>query len=204
MLYQEGYFAQYFNQDGWQQERYPLNDFYNMPLHLELKPDGSELIIDVEYPGRTVYARVWRLQVGTVPLYLLDTNIKQNPNPYDHDITDELYGGDLEMRIHQEMMLGIGGVRLLKALGYRPTAYHLNEGHSAFLILERIRLLMQQEGLSFDEARQFAKSTQIFTTHTPVSAGFDLFPPDMAMHYIGHYAQQFGLSPEQLLALGRE
>ena len=204
LLYQEGYFAQYFNQDGWQQERYPLNDFYNMPLHLELQPDGSELIIGVEYPGRTVYARVWRVQVGTVPLYLLDTNIEQNPNPYDHDITDELYGGDLEMRIHQEMMLGIGGVRLLKALGYRPTAYHLNEGHSAFLILERIRLLMQEEGLSFDEARQFAKSTQIFTTHTPVSAGFDLFPTDMAMHYIGSYAQQFGLSPEQLLALGRE
>ena len=204
LLYQEGYFAQYFNQDGWQQERYPLNDFYNMPLHLELRPDGSELIIGVDYPGRTVYARVWRVQVGTVPLYLLDTNIEQNPNPYDHDITDELYGGDLEMRIHQEMMLGIGGVRLLKALGYQPTAYHLNEGHSAFLILERIRILMQEEGMSFDEARQFAKSTQIFTTHTPVSAGFDLFPTDMAIHYIGSYAQQFGLSPEQLLALGRE
>ena len=93
---------------------------------------------------------------------------------------------------------------LLKALGYQPTAYHLNEGHSAFLILERIRILMQEEGMSFDEARQFAKSTQIFTTHTPVSAGFDLFPTDMAIHYIGSYAQQFGLSPEQLLALGRE
>ncbi|MFW6358563.1 MAG: alpha-glucan family phosphorylase [Chroococcales cyanobacterium] len=204
LLYQEGYFAQYFNADGWQQERYPINDFYNMPLHLERNPDGSELRIEVEYPGRTVYARVWRLDVGVVPLYLLDTNIDENSNPYDHDITDQLYGGDLDMRIHQEMMLGIGGVRALQALGYLPTVYHLNEGHSAFLILERIRMLMEKEGLTFTEAKQLAQSTQMFTTHTPVSAGFDLFPPDKTMYYVGHYAEIFGLSPEQFLALGRE
>ncbi|HBB34750.1 MAG TPA: alpha-glucan phosphorylase [Cyanobacteria bacterium UBA8803] len=203
LLYQEGYFAQYLNADGWQQERYPVNDFYNMPLHLERNPDGSELRISVDYPGRTVYARVWRVQVGTVPLYLLDTNIEPN-NPYDHDITDELYGGDLDMRIHQEMMLGIGGMRALKALGIKPTVYHLNEGHSAFLILERIRQLIQEEGLSFDEAKQVAQATQIFTTHTPVSAGFDLFPPDKAMYYVGQYANIFGLSREEFLALGRE
>ncbi|HEY9635586.1 MAG TPA: alpha-glucan family phosphorylase [Coleofasciculaceae cyanobacterium] len=203
LLYQEGYFAQYLNADGWQQERYPINDFYNMPLHLERNADGSELRIEVDYPGRTVYARVWRVQVGIVPLYLLDTNIEPN-NPYDHDITDELYGGDLDMRIHQEMMLGIGGVRALQALGYKPTVYHLNEGHSAFLILERIRKLIQEEGLSFAEAKQVAQATQVFTTHTPVSAGFDLFPPDKAMYYVGHYANVFGLSREQFLALGRE
>jgi glycogen phosphorylase len=203
LLYQEGYFAQYLNADGWQQERYPINDFYNMPLHLERNPDGSELRIEVDYPGRTVYARIWRVQVGIVPLYLLDTNIEPN-NPYDHDITDELYGGDLDMRIHQEMMLGIGGVRALKALGYNPTVYHLNEGHSAFLILERIRKLMQEEGLSFAQAKQVAQATQVFTTHTPVSAGFDLFPPDKAMYYVGHYANIFGLSREEFLALGRE
>ena len=203
LLYQEGYFAQYLNADGWQQERYPINDFYNMPLHLERNADGSELRIEVDYPGRTVYARIWRVQVGTVPLYLLDTNIEPN-NPYDHDITDELYGGDLDMRIHQEMMLGIGGMRALQALGYKPTVYHLNEGHSAFLILERIRKLMQEEGLSFHEAKQVAQSTQIFTTHTPVSAGFDLFPPDKAMYYVGHYANIFGLSREEFLGLGRE
>ncbi|MEP0886554.1 alpha-glucan family phosphorylase, partial [Trichocoleus sp. ST-U3] len=184
LLYQEGYFAQYLNADGWQQERYPINDFYNMPLHLERNPDGSELRIEVDYPGRTVYARIWRVQVGTVPLYLLDTNIEPN-NPYDHDITDHLYGGDLDMRIHQEMMLGIGGVRALQALGIKPTVYHLNEGHSAFLILERIRKLIQDEGLSFAEAKQVAQATQLFTTHTPVSAGFDLFPPDKAMYYVG-------------------
>jgi starch phosphorylase len=203
LLYQEGYFAQYLNADGWQQERYPINDFYNMPLHLERNADGSELRIEVDYPGRTVYARVWRVQVGIVPLYLLDTNIEPN-NPYDHDITDELYGGDLDMRIHQEMMLGIGGMRALQALGYKPTVYHLNEGHSAFLILERIRKLIQEEGLSFDEAKQVAQSTQIFTTHTPVSAGFDLFPPDKAMYYVGHYANIFGLSKDEFLGLGRE
>jgi len=203
LLYQEGYFAQYLNADGWQQERYPINDFYNMPLHLERNEDGSELRIEVEYPGRTVYARVWRVQVGTVPLYLLDTNIEPN-NPYDHDITDELYGGDLDLRIHQEMMLGIGGMRVLQALGYKPTVYHLNEGHSAFLILERIRKLIQEEGLSFTEAKQVAQATQVFTTHTPVSAGFDLFPPDKAMYYVGQYANFFGLSREEFLGLGRE
>ncbi len=203
LLYQEGYFAQYLNPEGWQQERYPINDFYNMPLHLERHPDGSELRIEVEYPGRTVYARVWRVQVGTVPLYLLDTNIEPN-NPYDHDITDELYGGDLDMRIHQEMMLGIGGTRMLKALGYEPTVYHLNEGHSGFLILERMRMLMQEEHLSFTDAKQVAQSTQVFTTHTPVSAGFDLFPPDKAMDYVGHYADIYGLSREEFLGLGRE
>jgi starch phosphorylase len=203
LLYQEGYFAQYLNADGWQQERYPINDFYNMPLHLERNADGSELRISVEYPGRTVYARVWRAQVGIVPLYMLDTNIEPN-NPYDHNITDQLYGGDLDMRIHQEMMLGIGGVRALQALGYKPTVYHLNEGHSAFLILERIRKLIEEEGLSFAEAKQVAQATQIFTTHTPVSAGFDLFPPDKAMYYVGHYANVFGLRREEFLGLGRE
>ncbi|HEY9650520.1 MAG TPA: alpha-glucan family phosphorylase [Coleofasciculaceae cyanobacterium] len=203
LLYQEGYFAQYLNADGWQQERYPINDFYNMPLHLERNPDGSELRIAVDYPGRTVYARVWRVQVGTVPLYLLDTNIEPN-NPYDHDITDQLYGGDLDMRIHQEMMLGIGGLRALKALGIKPTVYHLNEGHSAFLILERIRQLIQEDGLSFAQAKQVTQATQLFTTHTPVSAGFDLFPPDKTMYYVGQYADIFGLSREEFLSLGRE
>jgi starch phosphorylase len=203
LLYQQGYFAQYLNADGWQQERYPINDFYNMTLHLERNPDGSELRIAVDYPGRKVYARVWRVQVGHVPLYMLDTNIEPN-NPYDHDITDQLYGGDIDMRIHQEIMLGIGGVQMLKALGYTVTAYHMNEGHAAFSALERIRMLIQEEGLSFATARQLVLSSNIFTTHTPVPAGIDLFPPDKVIHYLGHYAEVFGLSKDQLLALGRE
>ncbi|MDM9381900.1 alpha-glucan family phosphorylase [Chlorogloeopsis sp. ULAP01] len=203
LLYQQGYFAQYLNADGWQQERYPINDFYNMPIQLERNPDGSELRIAVDYPGRTVYARVWRVQVGRVPLYMLDTNIEPN-NPYDHDITDQLYGGDIDMRIHQEMMLGIGGVRMLKALGYNVTAYHMNEGHAAFSALERIRILIQEEGASYDAAKQVVASTNIFTTHTPVPAGIDLFPPDKVLHYLGHYADVFGLNKDQFLALGRE
>ncbi|MCT7974200.1 alpha-glucan family phosphorylase [Laspinema olomoucense] len=203
LLYQEGYFSQYLNADGWQQERYPINDFYNMPLYLERDAQGNELRIEVDYPGRKVYARVWRVQVGTVPLYMLDTNIEPN-NPYDHDITDKLYGGDLDMRIHQEMMLGIGGVRMLKALGYEPTAYHMNEGHSAFLALERISILIREQGLTFKEAKEVVAASNVFTTHTPVAAGFDLFPHDKVMHYLGHYAEEFGLGREQFLALGRD
>lgn len=203
LLYQQGYFAQYLNADGWQQERYLLNDFYNMPLHLERNADGSELRIAVDYPGRKVYARVWRVQVGTVPLYLMDTNIEPN-NTYDHDITDQLYGGDIDMRIHQEIMLGIGGVQMLKALGLKVTAYHMNEGHAAFSALERIRLLIQEEGLDYVQARQVVASSNIFTTHTPVPAGIDLFAPDKMLHYLGYYAEIFGLPKEQFLGLGRE
>ncbi|MTJ10181.1 alpha-glucan family phosphorylase [Anabaena sp. UHCC 0204] len=203
LLYQQGYFAQYLNADGWQQERYPINDFYNMPLHLERNPDGTELRIAVDYPGRKVYARVWRVQVGTVPLYMLDTNIEPN-KAYDHDITDQLYGGDIDMRIHQEIMLGIGGVQMLKALGYEVTAYHMNEGHAAFSALERIRILIQEEGLSYRQARQVVSSSNIFTTHTPVPAGIDLFAPDKILYYLGYYADIFGLPKEQFLGLGRE
>ncbi len=203
LLYQQGYFAQYFNADGWQQERYPINDFYNMPLHLERNPDGSELRIAVNYPGREVYARVWRVQVGKVPLYMLDTNIEPNQT-YDHDISDQLYGGDIDMRIHQEIMLGVGGVQMLKALGYNVTAYHMNEGHAAFSALERIRILIQEQGLNYAQAKQLVAASNIFTTHTPVPAGIDLFPPDKVIYYLGYYADIFGLSKDQFLALGRE
>lgn len=203
LLYQKGYFAQYLNADGWQQEQYPINDFYNMPLYLERQADGSELQIQVDYPGRTVHARVWRVQVGRVPLYLLDTNLEFN-SEYDQNITDYLYGGDLDIRIHQEIMLGIGGVRMLAALGLSPTVYHMNEGHSAFLALERVHQLIQKDGLTFAEARQVAQASQLFTTHTPVPAGIDLFPPDKVMYYMGHYASSFRLPREEFLALGRE
>lgn len=203
LLYQEGYFSQYLNADGWQQEHYPINDFYNMPLHLERNPDGSELRIEVDYPGRKVVARVWRVQVGTVPLYLLDTNIDIN-NRYDQDISDRLYGGDKVLRMHQEIMLGIGGVKMLRALGLHVTTYHANEGHAAFMSLERMRVLMQEESLSFDQAKQVVVASSVFTTHTPVPAGFDLFDPDMVMHYVGHYAPIFSLGREQFLALGRQ
>jgi glycogen phosphorylase len=203
LLYQEGYFSQYLNADGWQQEHYPINDFYNMPVHLERNPDGSELRIEVDYPGRKVVARVWRVQVGTVPLYLLDTNIDINSR-YDQDISDRLYGGDKVLRMHQEIMLGIGGVKMLRALGLHVTTYHANEGHAAFMSLERMRVLMQEESLSFDQAKQVVVASSVFTTHTPVPAGFDLFEPNMVMHYVGHYAPVFGLGREEFLALGRQ
>jgi glycogen phosphorylase len=203
LLYQKGYFAQYLNAEGWQQERYPVNDFHNIPVQLERKADGTELRVAVEYPGRMVYARVWRVQVGVVSLYLLDTNIEPNSS-YDQDITDALYGGDLDTRIHQEIMLGIGGFRALEALGHKPSVYHMNEGHSGFLILEHIKVLMQRDKLSFIEAKQVAQSSQIFTTHTPVSAGFDLFPPDKTMYYVGHYASVYGLGKDEFMGLGRE
>jgi starch phosphorylase len=173
-----------------------------MPLHLERNPDGSELRIGVDYPGRTVYARVWRVQVGTVPLYLLDTNIEPN-NQYDQDICDRLYGGDIDVRIHQEIMLGIGGVRMLQALGLKPSAYHMNEGHSAFLGLERMGMLMDEHHLSYEEAFQVAQASQMFTTHTPVPAGIDLFPADKILHYLGRYRERFGLGEDEFLALGR-
>ncbi|MBC6456024.1 MAG: alpha-glucan family phosphorylase [Hormoscilla sp. SP5CHS1] len=202
LLYQEGYFSQYLNADGWQQERYTINDFYNLPLHLERDTDGQLLRIQVDYPGRQVHAHIWRVQVGRVPLYMLDTNIEPNSD-YDQSITSRLYGGDQDMRIHQEIMLGIGGLRALKALGLKPTTYHMNEGHSAFLSLERMRVTIQEEGLSFTEAREAARSSQMFTTHTPVSAGFDLFSGDKMMYYLGHYGDVFGLPRDRFLALGR-
>jgi starch phosphorylase len=202
LLYQQGYFHQYLNPDGWQQELYPENDFYNLPVALERKLSGEPLLIEVEYPGRTVKAQVWRAQVGRVPLYLLDTNVEAN-QPEDRDITDQLYGGDHDLRIRQEIMLGIGGIRALEALGLRPTVCHMNEGHSAFLALERIRLLMEEHQISFAEAREAATSGHVFTTHTPVPAGIDWFHPDLLDRYFGHYYPRLSLSRDEFLALGR-
>ncbi|NLF10536.1 MAG: glycosyltransferase family 1 protein [Anaerolineaceae bacterium] len=202
LLYQQGYFHQYLNPDGWQQELYPDNDFYNLPLNLERQLSGAPLTVEVEYPGRTVKAQVWRAQVGRVPLYLLDTNVEAN-RPEDRDLTDQLYGGDDDMRIRQEMMLGIGGIRALSALGIEPNVCHMNEGHSAFLALERIRVLMEECHLSFQEAREVAMAGHVFTTHTPVPAGIDWFHPELVDRYFGHYYPRLGLSRDEFLGLGR-
>ncbi|MFN2290487.1 MAG: alpha-glucan family phosphorylase [Anaerolineae bacterium] len=204
LLYQEGYFRQYLNEAGWQQEFREDNDFYNLPLTLQRDADGSPLTIRVRYPEAEVVAQIWRAQVGRVPLYLLDTNIAANARPEDRDITDELYGGDQQLRIRQEIMLGIGGYRALEALGLELQVYHLNEGHAAFMGLERIRDLMEAESLSFEAARAAASSSLVFTTHTPVAAGHDYFPMDMMRRYLGDYARDLGLSEEEFLALGRE
>jgi glycogen phosphorylase len=203
LLYQQGYFRQYLNQAGWQQESYEDNDFHNLPVAPVSKPDGTPLTIQVEYPGRCVAAQVWRAEVGRIPLYLLDTNIATNQRREDRDITDQLYGGDREMRIKQEIMLGIGGYRALQALGLEPTVCHMNEGHSGFLGLEHIRHLMETRRLGFPEARALASASLVFTTHTPVDAGHDYFSPDQMDRYFGDYAKHLGLSRMDFLALGR-
>ena len=202
LLYQQGYFRQYLNEVGWQQEAYEDNDFHNLPLTLQRRPKGSPLTVEIALPGRSVIAQVWLAQVGRVPLYLLDTNIAAN-RPEDRDITDQLYGGDIEMRIKQEMLLGIGGYRALEALSMEPTVYHMNEGHSAFLALEQIRRLMETHGLAFAEAREAASAGLVFTTHTSVTAGQDYFPPELVDRYLAGYARAFGLSRQDFLALGR-
>ena len=203
LLYQEGFFRQYLNADGWQQESYPQNDFYNLPLRLERDEAGEPLRVSVAYPGRQVHARIWRADVGRVALYLLDTNIEVNSRE-DQDITDQLYGGDMEMRLKQEIMLGLGGVRALQLLGHHPPLYHMNDGHTAFLALERTRVLMGQYGLSFDQAKELARAGLVFTTHTPVPAGIDYFPPDLMGRYFGDYYRQLGLDHERFMALGRQ
>ncbi len=203
LLYQQGYFQQYLDGAGWQHERYDDNDFYTLPITLERRPDGTPLTVAVAFPGRQVVAQVWRAQVGRVPLYLLDTNLPANA-PGDRDITDQLYGGDSEMRLQQEILLGIGGYRALEALGLQPSVYHMNEGHAAFVGLERVRRLAQTHGLSFAEAREVASAELVFTTHTPVPAGHDRFSPEQMDRYFGEYAAGLGLERQDFLALGRE
>jgi starch phosphorylase len=203
LLYQQGYFQQHLTQAGWQQEAYTDNDFHNLPISTALGPDGQPVVVAVSFPGRQVYAQVWRVQVGRVSLYLLDTNLAANTRPEDRDITDQLYGGDRDMRIRQEILLGIGGYRALEALGLEPTVYHMNEGHSAFLGLERVRRLMEKYKLSFAEARELASASLVFTTHTPVEAGHDYFPPDLMDRYLSEYGRQLGLSRDEFLAMGR-
>lgn len=202
LLYQEGYFRQYLNADGWQGEEYPKNDFYTMPIKLVRDEKGAPLMIEVDYIGRKVAAQIWRVHVGRIDLYLLDTNIAQNSQA-DKGITDELYGGDDEMRIQQEIMLGIGGTRALKALGIEPTVYHLNEGHSAFLALERIRFCMEENKINFQQALELTKSGNIFTTHTPVPAGIDQFRPQLMDKYFANYYPLLNITRNEFLALGR-
>jgi len=201
LLYQEGYFGQYLNPDGWQQETYPKNDFHNMPIRQELGPDGKPVTISLDFPKGEVKAQVWRARVGRVPLFLLDTNLRDNLPEY-RAITSQLYGGDREMRIMQEIVLGVGGLRALEAMNLTPTVCHMNEGHSAFLAWERIRRLMEA-GLSFPQAKVLASAGNVFTTHTPVAAGHDYFTPELMNKYFGKYYRKMGLTENQFLALGR-
>src|ERR1700685_3085059 len=152
LLYQKGYLQQSLGPDGWQYERTPVNDFYSLPVTPETRPDGSALLVGVMLAGTPVFLKVWRIDAGRVKLYLLDSNIPQNATPEHREITNQLYGGDRHTRMRQEIVLGIGGLRALKAVGLQPTVFHMNEGHSAFLAVERVRLLMAENQLSFEEA----------------------------------------------------
>lgn len=203
LLYRNGYFQQYLSGDGWQQEAYPELDFYNLPIEPMRYTDGSPVHIRVDLPDNAVFCKVWRANVGRVPLYLLDTNLQENA-PADRDITSKLYGSGTDLRIKQEIVLGIGGVRALAALNISPTVFHMNEGHSAFLALERIRTLLETTHLNFDEARQQVMATNVFTTHTPVPAGIDTFSPETMLRFFRPMIPQLRLDDEGFLALGRE
>ena len=203
MLYQQGYFHQRLNADGWQLEMFPRNDFHTLPVQLVRDTQGQPVRVTVDIAGRTCLVQIWLAQVGRIKLYLLDTNVPDN-SPEDRHITAQLYGGDQEMRIRQEIVLGIGGTRALKALGVEPKAFHMNEGHSAFLALERIRMLMSEHGATFNEAREAVAASSVFTTHTPVPAGNDAFDPWLTDKYFKDYWPKLGIDRETFLGLGRQ
>lgn len=203
LAYQNGYFHQYLDGNGWQRETYPENDFDNMPLKLVRDDKGKPLTVYVDLRGENVGIRVWKVQVGRVSLYLLDTNIEENSSQV-RQITSFLYGGDLEMRIRQEIVLGIGGVRVIGRLGIKPDVYHMNEGHAAFACLERIKILMEQNRLSYKEAKEVVWASSVFTTHTTVAAGIDMFDINLVAAYFGEYVKKLGISLDYFLSLGRQ
>jgi starch phosphorylase len=201
LLYRQGYFSQTIDGEGNQGATYADSDFSELPVELVTVDGGADLRVSVELPGRSVALRVWRASVGRVKLLLLDTDVPENDNR-DRGITYRLYGGDRTMRIEQEIVLGVGGVRALSQLGLRPTVWHMNEGHAAFLVLERIRVL-RQAGLDFASALEAVAVNTVFTTHTAVPAGHDHFPEEMLASYFASYAREVGISNETLLGLGR-
>ncbi len=205
ILFQEGYFSQYLNADGYQQEAYPINDYPNQPVRKVLGKDKKPMLVQLPLPGRTLYAQIWHVQVGRVSLYLLDTNISENLLPEDRNLTDRLYGGDRRTRVRQELLLGVGGLQALHLLGIDPQVCHMNEGHSAFLGLERIRVMLEKNpGLTFEEARDICAAGNLFTTHTPVPAGLERFGFDLIDEHFPYMWQALRLSREQFLDLGRE
>lgn len=203
LLYNQGYFKQSINAQGWQEAIYERLNFAELPILPVKKEDGEDTIIEVELPGRSVFAKVWKIQVGRINVYLLDTDISWN-TPEDRQFSAQLYGGDRDMRISQEIILGIGGVRALKAMGIKPTAWHMNEGHSAFLGLERIRTLVQEKGLTFSEAQEVVASSSVFTTHTPVPAGNDAFDFTLMDRYFSRYWSMLGLKRDDFLDIARQ
>ena len=202
LFYKQGYVQQVLNREGWQNEEYPDNDWAHMPVERVTK-DGKDVVVDIPLAGENVKACVWRVPVGRTSLYLLDTNLQEN-TPAQRAITEKLYGGDRENRIRQEVVLGIGGVKALTAMGINPTVYHINEGHSAFLLFQRIIDIMKAQNLSFAQAREIVWASSVFTTHTPVIAGNEHFDPVLVRKYMQHYADEMHISWDEFLALGKE
>src|SRR5208283_4749792 len=204
LLYQQGYFRQVIDKNGVQQAIFPYNDPGQLPITPVRKPDGEWLRLEISLPGYSVWLRAWQVQVGRVKLYLLDSNDAANV-PVHRGITSELYGGGPELRLKQELLLGIGGWRLLGALGIQPEVCHLNEGHAAFAVLERARNFMEETGQPFEVALAVTRAGNLFTTHTAVAAGFDRFSPALIEQYLGGYAEKkLGITLHDLLALGRQ
>ena len=201
LLYKNGYFHQKINGYGQQETEYKSLNIETLPITPVKDEEGKDLIIYVKFPKRRLYLKVWQIKVGRVTLYLMDSDIEENHEEY-RNITTTLYGGDQEMRISQEIVLGMGGVRLLKTLGLEPTVYHMNEGHSSFLILELIKNIIKEKELSFEMARDIVSSKTVFTTHTPVPAGNDIFPLDLVEKYFNGYWDRFGITKEAFLELG--
>jgi len=202
LLYQQGYFRQVIDKDGAQEALFPYNDPGQLPVTPLRQANGEWLRLEIALPGYSVWLRTWQVQVGKVKLYLLDTNDPAN-FPAHRGITSELYGGGPELRLKQEMVLGLGGWRLLRALGLRPEVCHLNEGHAAFAVLERAKDFMDETGRSFEEALSVTRAGNLFTTHTAVAAGFDRFAPTLIEQYLSGFAKKLGLTIHDLLALGR-
>jgi starch phosphorylase len=202
LLYDAGYFRQMLDAQGRQIELYPANLPYTLPVSAVRERDGRRVVVPVELPGRTLRLLVWKAQVGRVPLYLLDSNDPLN-SPADRGITGQLYGGGKENRLTQEIALGIGGWRLLEQLGIEPAVCHLNEGHAALVTFERARAFMRKHGIGFWPALWATRAGNVFTTHTPVAAAFDTFPVELLAQYGREYAEELGIAPEKLLALGR-
>ncbi len=201
-LYRYGYFTQVLSSQGYQEARYDAQNFLNIPAEPVFDDKGNWVTIQMALPGRNLSARIWRVAVGRTDLYLLDTDYEDN-RPEDRQITHQLYGGDWENRLKQELLLGIGGIKAIRQLGLNPKIYHCNEGHAAFIGLERLREYVEHDGLTFSEAMEVVRASSLFTTHTPVPAGHDAFDESMIRMYLGHYAQMLGVDWETMMSLGK-
>jgi len=203
LLYQQGYFRQYLTQNGWQNELYNTNDFHLLALEQATDKNGNHIIVEVDLLSGKAYAKVWTMKVGRVSLYLLDTNIPENTNKEYRAITDQLYGGSRDTRIQQEIVLGIGGMKALDALGIEPEVLHINEGHAAFALLERAKMMMKKYNLNFWQAKQIVQTSSVFTTHTPVPAGNESFMLDRMNAYMRTYGESLGIGYEKFIELGQ-